>query len=118
MAQLIHKFPTDCIIEILKYLEEDNNTLRSCLLVNRLLCKNSVQILWRNVQNYGTLIACLPNESKEILNKNRIIIPTPSSKPPLFNYGIRDLLDTFLLMKSMTKLKKFLKVINPIIHKT
>src|SRR6266542_2382220 len=38
------------------------------------------------MDNYNTLIACLPNESKEILYKNQIIISTPTSKPPLFNY--------------------------------
>jgi len=32
------------------------------------------------------LIACLPNESKEILYKNGIIISSPILKPPLFNY--------------------------------
>src|SRR5204863_130836 len=34
-----------------------------------------------------TLIACLPNESKELLRKNKIFLPTPTSKPPLFNYA-------------------------------
>jgi hypothetical protein len=34
----------------------------------------------------STLIACLPNESKELLHKNEISIPTPTSNPPLFNY--------------------------------
>src|SRR6266540_969513 len=51
-----------------------------------LLCEVSVQILWTNIQNYKTLIACLPNESKEILSKDEIIISTSTSKPPLFNY--------------------------------
>ncbi len=37
-------------------------------------------------QNYHTLIACLPNESKEVLRKNEIIISISISKPPLFNY--------------------------------
>ena len=39
------------------------------------------------VRNYDTLMACLPNESKEILYGNGIIAPTSTtSKPPLFNY--------------------------------
>ncbi|PKC12569.1 hypothetical protein RhiirA5_496835 [Rhizophagus irregularis] len=80
MSQL----PADCLNEIVEYLEEDNITLYSCLLVNRLWCKVSVRILWRNIQNCRTIIACLPNESKYILHKNKIIIST--SKPPLFNY--------------------------------
>src|SRR6266480_6277167 len=82
MSQL----PVDCLNEIFECLEEDKITLHSCLLVNRLWCEVSVRILWKSVWNYGTLIACLPNESKEILYKNGIIISTSTSKPPLFNY--------------------------------
>ena len=83
MSQL----PADCLNEIFEYLEEDKVTLRSCLLVNHLWCELSVRILWRSIRNYNTLIACLPNESKEILHNNGIIIPTPTSKPPMFNYA-------------------------------
>src|SRR6266542_2036431 len=54
--------------------------------VNRLWCEVSVQIFWTNNQNYKTLIACLPIESKEILHENEIILSIPNSKPPLFNY--------------------------------
>ena len=78
--------PADCLNDIFEYLEEDEVTLRSCLLVNRLWCETSVSILWRNIRNYKTLIACLPNESKEILSKNGIIASTAASKPPMFNY--------------------------------
>jgi len=51
-----------------------------------------VRIFWRNVWNYSisnfsTLIACLPNESKEILYENGIIISTPTSRSPIFNYA-------------------------------
>jgi len=72
----------DCLNEILEYLEDDIPTIHSCLLVNRLWCKISVRILWRNIWNFSqqrtlrvkasilsTLIACLPNESKELLSK-------------------------------------------------
>src|ERR1043165_8527905 len=88
MSQL----PTDCLSEIFEYLEDDKITLHSCLLVNRLWCEVAVRILWRNVWNYSTinfrtLIACLPNESKEILHENGITISTPISKPPMFNYA-------------------------------
>ena len=34
---------------------------------------------------FSTLISCLPDESKELLQKNEIYISTPL-KPPLFNY--------------------------------
>ena len=88
MSQL----PVDCLNEIFEYLENENKTLRSCILVNRLWCRVAVGILWRDVHNYRplnirTLIACLPNESKEILHKNGINILAPTSKPPMFNYA-------------------------------
>ena len=88
MSQL----PTDCLNEIFEYLEDDITNLYSCLLVNRLWCEISVRILWRDVYNYSkrtynTLISCLPNESKEILFNNGIIISTSTSKPLSFNYA-------------------------------
>ncbi len=79
------QLPADCLNDIFDYLQ-DKVDLSSCLLVNRLWCEVSVPILWTNIQNYRTLIACLPNESKEILHENEIIISPPTSKPPLFNY--------------------------------
>src|SRR3954453_9546744 len=81
------KLPADCLNEIFNYLEYDKVTLYSCLLVNRLWCDISVRILWRRIRNYNTLIACLPNDLKEILYKNGIITSTSASKPPMFNYA-------------------------------
>src|SRR5436309_639559 len=75
MSQL----PADCLNDIFGCLEEDKITLHSCLLVNRLWCEVSVRILWKSVLNCNTLMACLPNESKEILYENGIIIPTLTS---------------------------------------
>jgi len=77
------QIPIDCLNKIFEYLDEA--ALYSCLLVNRLWCETSVQILWTNIQNYNTVIAYLPNESKEILSKNEIIISSSTSNPPLFN---------------------------------
>src|SRR3954471_8061535 len=77
---------TDCLYEIFEYLDYYGPYLRSCLLVNRLWCEVSVRILWRSYLNHRLLIACLPNESKEILYENGIIISPPTSKPPMFNY--------------------------------
>jgi len=79
------QLPADCLNVIFEFLK-DKVDLRSCLLVNRLWCEVSVQILWKSIQNYNTLIACLPNESKEILYENEITITTPTSQSPLFNY--------------------------------
>src|SRR3954470_568280 len=82
------KLPADCLNEIFEYLVEDEATLHSCLLVNRLWCEVSVIILWRSIRNYNTLIACLPNESKEILYQNGIITSaSAASNPPMFNYA-------------------------------
>src|SRR4051812_2416227 len=83
---------SDCLNDIFEYLNDDKYTLHSCILVNRLWCEISVKFFWRNgwdynISNFSTLIACLPNESKEILNKNGIIISTPTSKFPIFNYA-------------------------------
>src|SRR5688572_16673899 len=102
------QLPTDCLNEIFEHLEEYPIFLRSCLLVNRFWCKIAVRILWKNVWNlpnsmyygsmfYGhrqyaplsilsTLIACFPNESKNLLYENGISIPIPTPKSPLFNY--------------------------------
>src|SRR5437763_11328179 len=82
------KLPADCLNEIFEYLEEDKISLHSCLLVNHLWCEVSVRILWRSIRNYNTLIACLPNESKEILSTNGIITSaSEASNPPTFNYA-------------------------------
>src|ERR1044071_1747213 len=80
------KLPTDCLNEIFECLE-DRMDLYSCLSVNRPWCEVSVRILWKSIQNYHTLIACLPNESKETLREHNFI-STPTSKPPLFNYVV------------------------------
>ncbi|EXX71940.1 hypothetical protein RirG_073970 [Rhizophagus irregularis DAOM 197198w] len=79
------QFPIDCLNDIIEYLEDDSNTLYSCLLVSRNWCKISVRIYWRYIRNLSTLIACLPNDSKEILYNNGISIST--SKTPVFNYA-------------------------------
>src|ERR1044071_6495954 len=101
---MARKLPTDCLNEILECLEQDKPSLHSCLLTNRHWCEVAVRILWRNLWNFqyhvyypyrtcqlssavlNTLIACLSNESKDLLCANGILIPTPTSKPPLFNY--------------------------------
>src|SRR6266480_7521900 len=94
MARLL---PVDCLNGIFENLEEDKFTLHSCLLVNRLWCKVSVRILWRNWVTYdhqpkialsilSTLVSCLPNKSKELLRNNEIFISAPTSNTPLFNY--------------------------------
>src|SRR5437660_7844329 len=104
MSRLTLLIPADCLNGVFENLEDDKVTLHSCLLVNRLWCEVAVRILWRDIWSFrysvscerrskvssailNALIACLPNESKEHLYKNEIVISTPISKSPLFNYG-------------------------------
>ncbi|RIA78885.1 hypothetical protein C1645_842135 [Glomus cerebriforme] len=98
------RLSVECLTEIFEFLEKDKVTLHSCLLVNRLWCRVSVEILWRNIWNaispssrlsrlrississriLSTLVACLPNESRDFLLMNGVFIS--NSKSPLFNY--------------------------------
>src|ERR1043165_4252762 len=99
------KLPAECLYQVIEYLEGNETSLGSCLLVDRLWCTVAVRILWRDIWNayhcmddlqpsqlhipssiLGTLVACLPNESKTLLNENGISIPTPTPKSPLFHY--------------------------------
>ena len=93
------RLPVECLNEVFEYLEEDKVALHSCLLVNRLWCEISVRILWRDIWSFNdtvtledqlnlllqinkiisTLVACLPNESKDLLYKNGIFITIPIS---------------------------------------
>ncbi|GBC10274.1 hypothetical protein RclHR1_00950011 [Rhizophagus clarus] len=87
MSQL----PTDCLNDIFEYLD-DRFTLYSCILVSRIWCEISVKFFWNNSNNYSIsnisiLVACLPNESKEILCENGIPILSPTTKLPIFNYA-------------------------------
>ncbi|PKY30548.1 hypothetical protein RhiirB3_447690, partial [Rhizophagus irregularis] len=89
MPQLL----ADCLDEVIEYLNDDKYSLHSCSLVNRLWCKVTVGILWRDCNNYSisdyrTLINCLPDESKKILKENGIIISTSHESHPIFNYAI------------------------------
>ncbi|GBB95204.1 hypothetical protein RclHR1_00250002 [Rhizophagus clarus] len=93
------KLLPDCLNNIFEFLEDDKGTLYSCLLVNRLWCNLSVRILWRknicdlrhnsikSSKVLGTLISCLSNESKNLLYENKIFIPTPTIRTPLFDYA-------------------------------
>src|SRR5436190_23330307 len=117
------QLPADCLNEIFEYLEEDKITLRSCLLVNRLWCRVTIRILWRNIwsiQRYkpcqaaplsiiSTLVACLPDESKNLIYNNGIVISTPTCKPPMFNYA------AFVKVLSINDIDYMINhVINPI----
>ena len=105
--------PSDCLNGIFEYLEDDKISLRSCLLVNRLWCEVSVRILWRSIKNYNTLIACLPNESKEILIRMELLLqPQPQTLQCLI---ILHFVKLYQLIKLMMKLLNMFN--NLIYHK-
>ncbi|RIA90621.1 hypothetical protein C1645_823155 [Glomus cerebriforme] len=115
---MVCQLPVDCLNEIFEYLEKNIVTLHSCLLVNRLWCKVSVRILWRDIwKSYipsrilNTLIACLPNESKNLLRKNGIFISTPTLKYPLFNYAsfckVLPINEIYLTIDDFLKIENF-----------
>src|SRR5581483_6078888 len=99
--------PFDCLNDIFEYLKNEEVTLRSCLFVNRLWCESAVKFLWKNVQNanFITLIAFLPDESLEFLYNNGIIIQTPTSNSPMFNYAsFCKILDIHVVISKIKKL--------------
>ncbi|PKY48267.1 hypothetical protein RhiirA4_463822 [Rhizophagus irregularis] len=127
------QLPSDCLEEIFEHLEQDRNTLYSCLLVNRLWCESSVRILWRdiwkftNITNtilrqrisnkiFNILIKFLSNETKEKLLKNEILIPNIKTKKPIFNYpsyckviSIREIIQIIISNKKLYKTKNNIK---------
>ncbi|GBB88339.1 hypothetical protein RclHR1_01490020 [Rhizophagus clarus] len=94
MSELI----LDILVLIIEDLEDDYSTLFNCLLVNKIWCKTTVPILWKNFLNYAffkfkyvSLIKIfslyLSEESKILLTENGIDFHLPFiSKKPLFNY--------------------------------
>src|SRR6266498_1861173 len=92
MSQLVE----DCLRIIFAELQDDSNSLYSCILVNRFWCRIGVPILWKNpfIHNYekglklcDAIISLLPTSSKQLLFDNNIDIPLPIfSNQPLFNY--------------------------------
>ncbi|RIA85898.1 hypothetical protein C1645_879016 [Glomus cerebriforme] len=87
----------DILLIIFEELEDDQRSLFSCLLVNRLWCETAVLILWENPWRYhlgfyqerflyNTILLFLSNETKELLKVQGIDIPSSSRNPPLFDY--------------------------------
>ncbi|KAG9291972.1 hypothetical protein G9A89_004910 [Geosiphon pyriformis] len=58
--------PTETLVEIFQYFQDDNHSLFSCLKVNRLFARNSVSILWKfpfkrfkNVKSHKSVVRAL-----------------------------------------------------------
>lgn len=118
MAKLTH----DCLYIIFEELEDDNNTLYSCLLMNRTICETVIPILWRDpwkfCQNnnklkilYNTIISLLPPDSKLLLINNDINIFNTFSPKPLFNYisylKTLNAIDIDNMIKDLTDFQKY-----------
>jgi hypothetical protein len=87
----------DVIFLILKELQDRNNTLYSCLLVNKAWCKTTVPILWKNpfrchLRNkareiiINVILSYLSEESRDALKNQGIDLSTVSYQRPLLNY--------------------------------
>ncbi|RGB41389.1 hypothetical protein C1646_810712 [Rhizophagus diaphanus] len=86
----------DCLRIIVTKLQNDSNSLYSCILVNRFWCRMTIPILWKNPlafknishdKFYTTIINMLPTSSIKFLVENNIVLPSPIiSRRPLFNY--------------------------------
>jgi hypothetical protein len=89
------KLNTDCLNLIFNELQQDKNSLHSCLLVNKEWCNIVVPILWKEVSWYiegksekklfNTILSCLPLTSKKLLIDNKIKLPNLKERP-IFNY--------------------------------
>jgi hypothetical protein len=97
MSELI----PDIFALIIKELDDDHNTLFNCLLVNKLWCKLTIPILWRDCLNRNfklrsydeksislikILFTFLSKKSKNSLIKKEIDLSFIQTQEPLFNY--------------------------------
>jgi hypothetical protein len=95
---MVQGLSAECLQQIISYLEDDNKSLHSCLLVNRFWCYNTVSTLWsRPWRSYEltqtsatsliqTYIDCLSEESKVKLYNNGITCRKNKSITPAFDY--------------------------------
>ncbi|GBB99584.1 hypothetical protein RclHR1_03570012 [Rhizophagus clarus] len=88
----------DCLMLIFNILQNDKESLYSCLLVNRRWCNIVIPILWKkhpwhpdlNFQSkkklFNVILSFLPFSSKKLLSDNNIELPSTVLKLTLFNY--------------------------------
>ena len=87
------KLNRDILFLIFKELQEDKNSLNSCLLVNKTWCEIIIPILWKNPLMYlnaekielqfNTIISHLSNETRRNLDSQGINLPIVQQKPLL-----------------------------------
>ncbi|KAF0476378.1 hypothetical protein F8M41_024396 [Gigaspora margarita] len=86
---MIEKLPCECLLEIFNKFRD--NSLFSCLLVNRRWCRIIVPILWRNIDKHlgdrRAIRICLLSLNAE---EQTLLIPfniaLPNCPKPLFEY--------------------------------
>jgi hypothetical protein len=88
------KLVEDVLFLILEELKKDNQSLFSCLLVNKSWCETTVPIIWNNPNQYckssvlffNTILLHLSEESKNNLKNHGIELFMGIYKRPLFHY--------------------------------
>nr|CAG8508005.1 154_t:CDS:2 [Entrophospora candida]CAG8584634.1 1550_t:CDS:2 [Entrophospora candida] len=96
------RLPVECVEGILQFLEDDIESLHSCVLVNRLWCRSGISLLWSQPFSFvgrrahkiiDVYILFLTDEKKEVLTNigfNNIIDSDNNNdnenKKTLFNY--------------------------------
>ncbi|CAI2170198.1 19547_t:CDS:1 [Funneliformis geosporum] len=102
--------PTDCLSQIFRNLETDQESLYSCILVNRLWCATSIEFLWsrpfrflytcpnpsackndsrieRSSKLIQVYLSCLNEKEKFQLKENKVYLPLSVQQSPLFDYA-------------------------------
>src|SRR5687768_11110538 len=88
--------PHDILQEIFQLVQNNKNTLSSCLYVNRLWCESVIPVLWQNpfaynMNNYEstllirTYINCFDEDEKKYLERNNVKLPVTNK--PIFDYN-------------------------------
>src|SRR6266480_6989701 len=86
----------DVLFLILVELQNDRKSLYSCLLVNRTWCETTIPILWKDPLKlcpsdnkrilFDVILLHLPEESRDNLKNQGIVLLTKLCQRPLFNY--------------------------------
>src|SRR6266480_6381114 len=90
------KLNKDVLFLILVELQNDRKSLYSCLLVNRTWCETTIPILWKDPLKlcpsdnkrilFDVILLHLPEESRDNLKNQGIVLLTKLCQRPLFNY--------------------------------
>ncbi|RIA90453.1 hypothetical protein C1645_769929 [Glomus cerebriforme] len=85
--------PTECLLMIFQNIANDIQCLHSCILVNRLWCRNAIPYLWarpfstasKEAKLIKTYISCLEDEDKVLIEEEDVVLPVLPT--PLFDYA-------------------------------